>query len=248
MVWLSVASLKDPGNERLCRPGQTNLQVMSLVPPHPAAWGLQGDGDHRQVYAAAKRAFRDQMMAGADRVFPGLSSAVIFEEVATPYTFSRYMGTTDGTSYGIALTADQFASNRPSPKTPIHGLFLVGASTGPGTGSAALWPAVSRPRLRCWDHPLWTQCDCSWRGLISPAPLKPVAWSFRGARSAAVGGTRSVVRWGGLAAGWLSVLLLVARRPVRDSGGRIAPGGPERRSGAAREPGRFGGGQTPGLR
>ena len=74
------------------------------------------------------------MMAGADRAVPGLSSAIIFEEVATPFTFSRYLGTTDGTGYGIALTADQFANKRPAPKTPIRGLFLVGASTRAGHG------------------------------------------------------------------------------------------------------------------
>ena len=133
-VWLTSASLKDPGNERLCRPGQTNVQLMTLVPPQPAAWGLQVGVERGEAYAAAKRAFRDQMMTGADRVLPGLSSAVVFEEVATPYTFSRYMGTTDGTSYGIALTADQLARNRPAAKTPIRGLFLVGASTRAGHG------------------------------------------------------------------------------------------------------------------
>jgi phytoene dehydrogenase-like protein len=133
-VWMSVASVKDPGNERLCRPGQTNLQVSTIVPSHPEAWGLQAGETPGEAYAAAKRAFRDQMMAGADQVFPGLSSSVVFAEVATPYTFSRYMRTTDGTSYGIALTADQIASNRPAATTPIRGLFLVGASTRAGPG------------------------------------------------------------------------------------------------------------------
>ena len=35
------SSMKDPDNERLCRPGQTNLQLMANVPPQPPAWGLQ---------------------------------------------------------------------------------------------------------------------------------------------------------------------------------------------------------------
>jgi phytoene dehydrogenase-like protein len=133
-VWLTSASLKDPGNDRVSRAGQTNVQLMAIVPAQPAAWGLQIGVQRGEAYAAAKRAFRDQMMAGADRVLPGLSSAVVFEDVATPYTFSRYMGTTDGTSYGIALTADQLARNRPAAKTPIRGLFLVGASTRAGHG------------------------------------------------------------------------------------------------------------------
>ena len=134
MVFMSSSNVKDPSNERLCRPGQTNLQLLAAVPPHPAAWGLQAGKEPGEDYQAAKQAFRDQMMAGADRAFPGLSSAVIFEEVATPRTFSRYMGTTDGAPFGIAMTADQIANNRPAPKTPIRGLFLVGASTRAGHG------------------------------------------------------------------------------------------------------------------
>ena len=131
-VMMSASSLKDPGNPRSCRPGQTNLQVMAMAPPHPEAWGLQAGLERGEAYQAAKQAFRDQLMAAADRAVPGLSAAVIFEEVATPFTFSRYMGTTDGTPFGIAMSADQLANKRPAPKTPIRGLFLVGASTRAG--------------------------------------------------------------------------------------------------------------------
>jgi all-trans-retinol 13,14-reductase len=111
---------------------QTNLQVLAMAPPHPEAWGLRAGLERGEAYQSAKRAFRDQMMAAADRAVPGLSAAVIFEEVATPFTFSRYLGTTDGTPFGIAMTADQLANKRPAPKTPIRGLFLVGASTRAG--------------------------------------------------------------------------------------------------------------------
>jgi phytoene dehydrogenase-like protein len=137
-VWLTSATLKDPGNERVSRAGQTNVQLMSIVPAQPAAWGLQIGVQRGEAYAAAKRAFRDQLMTGADRVLPGLSSSVIVEEVATPYTFSRYIGTTDGTSYGIALTADQIARHRPAAKTHVRGLFLVGASTRAGHGISGM--------------------------------------------------------------------------------------------------------------
>jgi hypothetical protein len=55
----------------------------AIVPAQPAAWGLQIGVQRGEAYAAAKRAFRDQMMAGADQVLPGLSSAVVFEDAAT---------------------------------------------------------------------------------------------------------------------------------------------------------------------
>ncbi len=134
IVGLASSTLKDPGNPRSCRPGQTNVELLAMAPPHPQAWGVQVGSERGEAYQAAKRGFRDQLMAAADRAVPGLSSSVIFEEVATPLTFSRYLGTTDGTGYGIAMTADQSVNKRPAPKTPIRGLFLVGASARAGHG------------------------------------------------------------------------------------------------------------------
>jgi phytoene desaturase len=133
-VWVTTASLKDPGNERLCRPGQTNLQLMSLVPPQPHAWGLARGEQRGRAYTEAKDQFRDQLLAAADRAIPGLSDAVVYADVATPFTVQRYTAVTDGTSYGIAATPDQMMNGRPAPKTHIPGLFLVGASTRSGHG------------------------------------------------------------------------------------------------------------------
>ncbi len=105
-----------------------------MAPPQPQAWGLTDGKEGGEAYRAAKQAFRDQLMAAAEKAVPGFGSSVAYEEVATPLTFSRYLGTTDGTGYGIALTADQIANKRPAPKTPIRGLFLAGASTRAGHG------------------------------------------------------------------------------------------------------------------
>ena len=88
----------------------------------------------RPAYTEAKGRFRDQLLAAADRAIPGLSDAVVYADVATPYTVQRYTAVTDGTSYGIAATRDQMITSRPAPKTHIPGLFLVGASTRSGHG------------------------------------------------------------------------------------------------------------------
>jgi len=53
----------------------------------------------------------------------------VFRETATPITHERFTWSTGGTSYGIECTPDQFLFNRPSPATPVRGLFLAGAST-----------------------------------------------------------------------------------------------------------------------
>jgi len=77
-------------------------------------------------------------------------------DAATPRTFERYTLNPRGAIYGL----DQ--SERPYFKTPIKGLYLVGASTFPGGGIEAVvisgiiaandisgWPSVRRPVGTC---------------------------------------------------------------------------------------------------
>jgi phytoene dehydrogenase-like protein len=56
--------------------------------------------------------------------------------VATPLTHTRFTGSSDGTSYGIALTPAQSLWRRPTAGTGIDGLHLCGASTVTGHGIA----------------------------------------------------------------------------------------------------------------
>lgn len=133
-VWITSSTLKDPGYARGCREGQSIVELLGVAPPRPAAWGLQLGTQDGDFYAAAKRTLRDRLVTAAEQAIPGFGEAIAFEHVATPYTFSRYAGTTDGTGYGIAETADQAFLNRPGSKTHIKGLFLTGASTRPSHG------------------------------------------------------------------------------------------------------------------
>jgi phytoene desaturase len=139
-AYATIASLKDPTNARLAPHGITNLQVMSIVPSDPTAWGVTeeeaGSRNYRRSegYRHHKLLYARSLIAAAERVFPGLSHQIEFEEVATPLTQSRYTGSTGGTSYGIALTPDQFLLRRPGSKTEIAGLYLCGASCRTGHG------------------------------------------------------------------------------------------------------------------
>jgi all-trans-retinol 13,14-reductase len=128
-VFISSASLKDRDNPRLCPPGHTNLQLMTVAPPQPSSWGLAMGTQRGEAYHAAKDELSRRMLTTADRALPGLSDSVVYSDLSTPYTETRYMGVTDGTSYGIAATPDQVMWNRPGPTTPIPGLYLAGAST-----------------------------------------------------------------------------------------------------------------------
>jgi phytoene dehydrogenase-like protein len=139
-AYLTFASLKDPTNPRLCRPGQTNLQVMTLAPRGHEFWGLSGGPAegvrYRQdrAYRARRQELRDAVMRVAERGLPGIGDAIVYEETATPITHERFVRSTGGTSYGIEATPEQFLLGRPAPATPLAGLFVCGASAMMGHG------------------------------------------------------------------------------------------------------------------
>lgn len=143
-AYLTFASLKDPSNRRLCQPGQTNLQAMTLTPASAEFWGLTrdaGEGERYRrnpAYLARRSDIHDRVMRVAERAIPGLRDAVVHDECATAMTHERFTRSTSGTSYGIEATPAQFLFNRPLPTTPISGLYLCGASTIRGHGVAGV--------------------------------------------------------------------------------------------------------------
>ncbi len=135
-AYLTSASLKDPANTRLARPGQTNLQIMTVAPADHAYWGLHGAGptageSYRRdpVYRQRKDEHHEALLRAAERAIPGISDAVVYHESATPITHERFVRSTGGTSYGLAATPAQMLRNRPGMRTPVDGLWMVGAST-----------------------------------------------------------------------------------------------------------------------
>ena len=140
LLFVTLASLKDPTNEHLAPPGITNVQVISLAPCQPESWGVTEDdvasGTYRNhpAYLRAKEAYGDLLVATARRHFPWMRDPIVFREVGTPLTVRRYTASSDGTSYGLAPTAGQFLWRRPGPTTEIAGLYLCGASGRFGHG------------------------------------------------------------------------------------------------------------------
>jgi phytoene dehydrogenase-like protein len=135
-AYLTSASLKDPGNPRLARPGQTNIQIMTAAPADHRFWGLRGGGPvagesyrRNPHYQRRKQELRDALLRSADRAIPGIADAVVYQESATPITHERFVRSTGGTSYGLAATPDQMLLKRPGARTAIKGLWLVGANT-----------------------------------------------------------------------------------------------------------------------
>jgi len=142
-VFISIASLKDPLSENIAPKGYTNLQLMSLAPAQPQAWGIsQGPASaptksgyrHTPSYVAAKQEMEKRMLKVVEEMMPGFIRRVIWQESATPLTQERFTLSTGGTSYGLEHTPDQFMTARISLQTEIPGLWMVGANTIFGHG------------------------------------------------------------------------------------------------------------------
>lgn len=161
-VYVSTATLKDPHNPKLAPPGHTNLQLMTIAPASPAAWGTTPEahrsGAYREAdgYLRAKEELVERLLAQTERALPGLRESIVFREVSTPLTHTRYTGSSGGTSYGLALTPEQSLHKRPAGTCEVRGLFLCGASLRNGHGIAgsmmsgvfAAGAALHRPLYR----------------------------------------------------------------------------------------------------
>jgi phytoene dehydrogenase-like protein len=142
LAYVTVASLKDPGNPHLAPSGSTNLQIMTLVPPDYDVWSVE-EGPHAARsnryhrdpgYRQRKHELASQLVDIAECVIPGIREHIEWQESATPVTQERFTHSTGGTSYGIELACDQMGPMRPGPGTEIGGLYLCGASTPSGHG------------------------------------------------------------------------------------------------------------------
>ncbi len=141
-AYLAFASKKDPDNPRLCPPGHTNFQIMTLAPRGFEHWGMQnGPADgaryrRDELYRERKQEITDRLLDSAESVLGPFRDRVVHLETATPLTHQRYTHSSGGTSYGYMHSPEQSGPNRPSHRTEIEGLWVTGANTTSGHGIA----------------------------------------------------------------------------------------------------------------
>jgi all-trans-retinol 13,14-reductase len=140
MVYVTIASLKDPDNRRLAPRGHSNLQIMTLAPREYDVWNVEkgpaeGGYYHKDAeYRRRKNELVDRLVTSAERILPDLRKHIDWKESASPVTQERFTRSTGGTSYGIEFATDQMGPMRYGPETEISGLYLVGASMPAGHG------------------------------------------------------------------------------------------------------------------
>lgn len=147
--FVSFASLKDPDDENIAPPGIANVELMSIAPSAPEAWGttaeefMRGAARDKPAYREVREEYAERLLQSAERVLPGLAGDVEHIEISTPLTHWKYTGATGGTPYGIAPIPSQILWRRPRTTTEIDGLYLCGASTMFGGGVlAVMWSGL----------------------------------------------------------------------------------------------------------
>jgi phytoene dehydrogenase-like protein len=109
----------------LAPPGHSRILLSSLIANTEAGLWDRGSPD----YAERKQRYGDALIKIAEQAIPGLGRHIVLREDASPATFARYAWASDGAVYGLDMCA-----MRPSVKTPIQNLSIVGAGVAPRPG------------------------------------------------------------------------------------------------------------------
>lgn len=132
-------SLHDPD---LAPMGKSSLMIQTTTPYRWLDnWG-QGD---KERYRGLKERVKKTLIAKAEFVIPGLNAAIEFEDAATPLTYERYTGNTDGATSAWSWKPNKrFYKNVMTTKidTPVKNLLIGSCWSGqiggiPGAIAAA---------------------------------------------------------------------------------------------------------------
>ncbi|MFE2285180.1 phytoene desaturase family protein [Streptomyces sp. NPDC059443] len=137
-LFASFASGKDHLSPRICPPGHSNFQLMTLCPPGFEQWGVDAgpaDGEkyrRNPVYQKEKARLTEAVLDAAEEAMGPFRGHITHVETATPLTQERYTLSTGGTPFGMAQWGATGA--RPDTATFVEGLHIVGANTRYGNG------------------------------------------------------------------------------------------------------------------
>ncbi|MFI5861258.1 phytoene desaturase family protein [Streptomyces sp. NPDC051546] len=137
-LFMSFASGKDRVGRRICPPGHSNFQLMTLCPPGLERWGVtEGPADggryrENPAYREEKARLTESVLDAAEEFLGPFRDHITHVETATPLTQERYTLSTGGTPFGMAQWGATGA--RPDTATLIEGLHIAGANTRYGNG------------------------------------------------------------------------------------------------------------------
>jgi phytoene dehydrogenase-like protein len=119
---LHSSSLVDP---ELAPEGKSSLMIHAIS---PIRWQDNWHKGDRERYAALKQRVTRTLVARAEAVVPDLASRIVFEDSASPLTFERYTGNTDGATSAWSWDPHKAfyeggGMGRMTVSTPVRNLF-----------------------------------------------------------------------------------------------------------------------------
>ncbi|MDF1639198.1 MULTISPECIES: phytoene desaturase family protein [Alcanivorax] len=145
-AFVQCSTRRDLDNHRSAPSGHAAIEAQTLAPSDPNLWGFNGydvaTGAYRRDsrYQEIKEIISAGLLDRIEQAYPGASAKVAWNEQGTPASQERFTYTSQGAAFGIEPRITQFGPFRPGVNTVIKGLFMAGASTtwGPGTAGAML--------------------------------------------------------------------------------------------------------------
>lgn len=117
--FLTVTTLKDPSKWQR---GRHTLEMFAFIAPEAFTAGAPD-------YADKKARYTDGMLRLLERRLPGIREKIVFCELGTPLTVSRYVASARGNLYGTEKSLFQVGPWAYPLRTAIPGLWMCGAST-----------------------------------------------------------------------------------------------------------------------
>ncbi|XP_050383435.1 prolycopene isomerase, chloroplastic isoform X3 [Argentina anserina] len=129
-IFLSIPTILD---QSLCPEGRHILHIFTTSSIED--W----EGLSRKDYEAKKELVADEIISRLEnKLFPGLTSSIVFKEVGTPKTHRRYLAREQGTYGPLPRRTPKGLLGMPFNTTAIDGLYCVGDSCFPGQGVIAV--------------------------------------------------------------------------------------------------------------
>jgi all-trans-retinol 13,14-reductase len=121
-IYVSFPSLKDP------QARAHTAEIIAAVDPSVfARWEGSSWMKRGEEYLALKARIAEGLLAQVERRLPGLSGLVVHRELSTPLSTAHFTGHPGGEIYGLPATPERFALTWLRARTPVRGLYLVGA-------------------------------------------------------------------------------------------------------------------------
>lgn len=128
-IFVSIPTLLDPNL------APSGYHIIHTFTP---SWVDDWQGLTAKEYEQKKEAAAEHLIDQLEKIFPGLSAGLDYQEVGTPRTHRRFLGREDGTYGPMPRRKLRGLLGMPFNRTAVPGLYCVGDSTFPGQGLNAV--------------------------------------------------------------------------------------------------------------